>query len=305
MKQGHQSGFCLLRLPLLLLFILTASWLNATEIIPEIKRLSVKDIYFRQLYYDIQASYKAQQQNNPPPVMHLFRYKVKAHEDFYKLAAAFSIPQQTLATLNGLGNPSELKTGTMITLPNRQGLFLPADNKGSRFSLFIKLARAEQLEQAPTLMISGRKWYFLEGERFTPVEQAFFLKILYRFPLNDGVLTSSYGSRPHPFTNRPSWHKGIDLAAPEGTDVFAANAGTVAETGNNKIYGNYVLLKHENGYETFYAHLSRIHCTSGTRIDAGLRIGAVGSTGQSTGPHLHFEIRKEGQALDPDHFLLQ
>lgn len=292
----------------LLLFSLMGialSPLFSQQIIPEIKKLSIKDIYYKQLYFDIETAWKARTQNTPAPKMHIFRYTVTPRDDFFKLTAAFSIPGETLATLNGLESPSNLKSGVELLICNRQGLFIPVSNKSSRFSQFMRHTRFQQLETAPQMTIRGEKYYFLENERFSSVEQAFFLKILYHYPVDEGILTSGFGSRVHPITNLPSWHKGIDIAAPLGSKVYASNKGEVVDTGSDAIYGNYILLRHPNGYDSFYAHLSEVNCRKGSTIAAGNTIGKVGTTGLSTGPHLHFEIRKDGKALNPDHFLLK
>lgn len=94
-------------------------------------------------------------------------------------------------------------------------------------------------------------------------------------------------------------HHGIDIAAPEGTPVVAANKGEVEEVRWDDIYGNMILINHGGGYESLYGHLSGIDVKVGYQVIAGRVIGSSGNTGNSTGPHLHFEIRKNGQAVNP------
>jgi murein DD-endopeptidase MepM/ murein hydrolase activator NlpD len=94
-------------------------------------------------------------------------------------------------------------------------------------------------------------------------------------------------------------HPGFDLAATTGTPVAAAAGGTVVHAGPAGTYGNLVTLRHDNGFETRYAHLSSIDVKVGDRVEAGSGLGKVGSTGYSTGPHLHFEVRHGGKAIDP------
>lgn len=95
-------------------------------------------------------------------------------------------------------------------------------------------------------------------------------------------------------------HKGVDIAAPRGTTVFAAAEGEVIRIGRDPAgYGNFIEMRHPNGMTTLYAHLSRIDVASGDRIGSRERIGLVGSTGYSTGPHLHFEIRRDGAQVNP------
>lgn len=101
-----------------------------------------------------------------------------------------------------------------------------------------------------------------------------------------------------------SGHDGIDIGAPSGTAVFASRGGTVVIAGwNNGGYGQLVTMDHGGGFGTYYAHLSKILVTPGQRVAAGAVIGQVGSTGRSTGPHLHFEIRQNGTPVDPAGYL--
>lgn len=97
----------------------------------------------------------------------------------------------------------------------------------------------------------------------------------------------------------PGQHPGIDVAVAEGSYIHAAAAGVVAEVGDNAIYGNFVRVTHPGGYETLYAHASRLLVTTGQPVARRQVIGLTGNTGTSTAPHLHFEIRKDGQPIDP------
>ncbi len=114
-----------------------------------------------------------------------------------------------------------------------------------------------------------------------------------------GALTSPFGYRTHPITGNRDFHTGVDLAAPQGTPAAAAWAGVVAETGYNDISGNYVKVIHSGQICTCYLHLSQITVTVGQRISRGEAVGLVGSTGVSTGPHLHFELLINGVRVDP------
>jgi murein DD-endopeptidase MepM/ murein hydrolase activator NlpD len=118
----------------------------------------------------------------------------------------------------------------------------------------------------------------------------------------DGRVSSSFGWRNDPFTGKRKFHSGMDLAANEGTDIKAVLAGRVQMVDNQKGYGKVVVIDHGNGYTTLYAHNSDINVKSGDWVQKGSTIAKVGSTGRSTGPHLHFEIRKDGQRLDPEKF---
>ena len=120
-----------------------------------------------------------------------------------------------------------------------------------------------------------------------------------RNPLNSGSLTSSYGMRVHPILGRRKRHKGIDLAAPTGTPVYATGDGAITRADRSRTYGLVIYIDHGAELETRYAHLSKLLVADGQDVRKGDLIGYVGSTGRSTGPHLHYEVRVDGVAVNP------
>ena len=118
----------------------------------------------------------------------------------------------------------------------------------------------------------------------------------------EGTLTSDFGSRLSPTTGQPGFHYGLDIAADEGTVIGAFADGTVREIGQSD-YGNYLIVDHDGGFSTLYAHCSSISAQVGDTVQCGEEIARVGQTGNATGPHLHFEIWKDGAALDPSDYL--
>lgn len=118
-------------------------------------------------------------------------------------------------------------------------------------------------------------------------------------PLRSAVRTSNFGYRRDPMTGNAKWHSGIDLAAPTGTPIVATGDGVVSSAGWRGGYGIAVVLEHGNGIQTLYGHMSRLNVQAGERVQAGQVIGTVGSTGRSTGPHLHYELRKDGTPINP------
>lgn len=123
------------------------------------------------------------------------------------------------------------------------------------------------------------------------------------WPGEGGVISSAYGGRTAPVGGGYDWHQGIDIAVDFGTPVYAAAAGTVEQAGWNGGYGRYVRLDHGNGYETAYGHMSGIAVAAGETVRKGEIIGFVGSSGYSTGPHIHFEVLVDGQYVDPMYML--
>ena len=122
-------------------------------------------------------------------------------------------------------------------------------------------------------------------------------------PAANERITSSFGYRRDPFTRRAAMHNGIDFRGGRGSPIFAAARGEVVFAGRRGGYGNLVEISHGNGMMTRYAHLSRIDVSVGDSVEAGDTLGGLGSTGRSTGPHLHFEVRINGRAVNPRPFL--
>ena len=122
-------------------------------------------------------------------------------------------------------------------------------------------------------------------------------------PANVEMLTSSYGVRRDPFTGAAAFHAGLDFRGPVGAPIYAAAKGKVSYVGQRSGYGNVVEISHGNGLVTRYAHMSHFASRVGEEVAPGDVIGAIGSTGRSTGPHLHFEVRINGRAVNPRPFL--
>lgn len=221
-------------------------------------------------------------------------------KDLISLAARFSIPYEEIALLNDLTAKDDLVGRTLI-IPNAAGLFVPLNPQSSLATLVKK--RLYNPDGGNIYIIDGEPFQYHPQERITPTERAFFLDTDLRMPLDNSVLTSHYGKRTSPITGREHLHQGIDLAAPEGSKVFACQIGTVSIATYDNIFGNYIIIQHENNLQSVYAHLSSMEVRTGDAVLKGGVIGRVGSTGASTGPHLHFEIRKNGRAQDPQSLL--
>ena len=118
-------------------------------------------------------------------------------------------------------------------------------------------------------------------------------------PCSYTVLTSAYGWRVHPITGKNSFHNGVDLANVTGTPIYSAKAGTVTAAGYNGVYGYYVTINHGDGFSTLFGHLTNYIVSNGQSVSGGQLIGYMGSTGWSTGPHLHFTIYYNGNTVNP------
>jgi murein DD-endopeptidase MepM/ murein hydrolase activator NlpD len=125
----------------------------------------------------------------------------------------------------------------------------------------------------------------------------------FAWPVDPVVVTSPYGSRMHPIAAEPRFHAGVDLEAMKATPIRAAETGTVVFSGWNGAHGKQIELQHDAHWATRYSHLSSLLVRPGTVVKKGQIIGLSGETGLATGPHLHFELREDGDALDPEVFL--
>lgn len=124
----------------------------------------------------------------------------------------------------------------------------------------------------------------------------------FRYPAN-GKITSPFGKRIHPITQQETTHYGVDIAANYGDCVISSLPGTVTDAGFDSNLGNYVKVKHSENMETVYGHMSEILVKKDEVVDSNTRIGSAGATGAATGPHVHLEVRIDGQCVDPEIYL--
>ncbi len=162
--------------------------------------------------------------------------------------------------------------------------------------LFVSLESSRGSREFYQFMAPGDSrpdWYDADGKSAR--------RFLMKTPINGARLSSGFGMRRHPILGYSRMHRGTDFAAPTGTPILAAGDGVVERAGPFSSFGNYVRLRHANGYETAYAHMSRFArgVRSGARVRQGQVIGYVGTTGRSTGPHLHYEVLRRGQQINP------
>lgn len=147
--------------------------------------------------------------------------------------------------------------------------------------VFVDPVSSEELKPAtPKIIVKGEKKPTNIGDAKS-----------WRIPVGKGwFISSNYEYRIHPFTNKRELHPAIDFAIGYGANIYAANHGTVIFSGYNSSYGNHIIINHNNGYYSLYAHLSRSIVSKGLDVQSGTLIGYMGSTGISTGPHLHLEV---------------
>ena len=278
-----------------------------------ITRLDNRDTGFRQYINDVENNRRRLAVNRTRATtaletagyLTIYQYTPNQGEDLLFLAARCNIPYSALASLNRLNNPASFQSLKPMLLPSCPGIFLPA-NMESQLEMLLgagRLSSQEFVELKINKTGISETYYFFPGADFSPTERAFFLNSGFRFPLRSYRLTSDYGVRESPITGNIIMHHGIDLAAPQGTEVLAVADGIVTEIGFDSVYGNFIIISHGERWTSLYGHLQKIETTLRSAVKSGNLIGRVGSTGQSTGPHLHFELRQDGRALNPGNHL--
>ncbi|MGO8694775.1 MAG: M23 family metallopeptidase [Rectinemataceae bacterium] len=275
----------------------------AQSIYPQIRALRSDDLIYEQLTESIQNFYAAGSSGQAPPDLSIYSYTAPAETDFFSLASALSLPYDSLATLNRLQDAASIPKGRTILVPSIPGIFVSLSPEND-LEYLVKSLRVEDRGPHYRVRVSangrGEDFMFFPGSTFLASERSFFLVAGFRFPLPKGVISSGFGMRTDPFNRHViRFHPGIDIAAPLGTPIFAARGGRVISAEWSDAYGNYVLVLHDNGWESLYGHMSKILVSHGQIVETGEVLGRVGSTGISTGPHLHFEIRRHGVAENP------
>ena len=289
-------------------FLLFPTHLIIPENYPQISSLNNSDFVFRQHQEDIKRFYElAKDKNNAKDFqLSLYEYTTYKALDFLALSARFNLRPEALATINSITLPKIIKSGTRLLIPNIQAVFVP-ETPENTFEKLMQTWRRPNLEYTRRINVKTdstlRSFFVYVNETFHPIERAYFYGHLFLLPISDAILTSTYGMRTNPFTGHQQFHGGIDLAAPKGTEVRAAQSGTIIHTEYDSIYGNYIIIRHAAELFTLYGHLEETLLTSETKIKAGEVIGNVGVSGLTTGPHLHFEVRQSGETINPSRFV--
>jgi len=228
---------------------------------------------------------------------------VQGGDNISTLAINFGLNQDSILSINKIANSRSLQIGKVLKIPNQDGIIYTVRSGENLSSISERFKVEKEAIQTVNELFSDRvvagTELLIPGAR---LPQAMLQEIngdLFFWPLYGG-LTSYYGRRRDPFNpSRTQFHSGIDIRGSTGAPVRAAMAGRVSSVGYDRVFGNYVIINHHSGYRTLYGHLSVIRTRSGANVAQGERIGDVGNTGQSTGPHLHFTVYKNGVLVNP------
>ncbi|OHD06547.1 MAG: hypothetical protein A2Y41_10800 [Spirochaetes bacterium GWB1_36_13] len=278
----------------------------------QIETLKQGDSVFDKFKKDISENHKIwkkiKKKSDPENFQKLKRltialYTVKSEDTIFSIAENLGLVVDTLISFNSLASNLSLKTGDEILVPNMDGVVLFPKNQ-------IKLDEIEKVYKIPVSLLMyinniQRKFLYAKEELFIPFarmteeEKSYFFAKQFILPVKNGKFTSNYGMRVDPFTYKWTFHGGVDISVPIGTNVYASAGGKVIVADWKEGYGKLVVIEHKYGYSTFYGHLSKYMVKAGDEVQAGDLIALSGNTGRSTGPHLHFEIRRQDLRKNP------
>jgi murein DD-endopeptidase MepM/ murein hydrolase activator NlpD len=243
--------------------------------------------------------------------------KIKFHtlqkgESYWDIAFRNGITLDTLIAANPALSSLVAQEGTVLALPADDGVLFACSNLFDAYSMSDLVGKDSDLQgdfiQYPfdLFCFDDIRFAFIKHARPSVVnrnlEGLFEIKKSFHLPCG-GRLVSLYGMRVDPIQNIPDFHKGLDICAPYGTPIRPAKEGMVLSTGWNEGYGLCITIMHDDGYLSIYGHCSQILVEPGMIVSKDDIIGKIGSTGYSTGPHLHFEMRRHGENVNPLFFI--
>jgi murein DD-endopeptidase MepM/ murein hydrolase activator NlpD len=237
-----------------------------------------------------------------PQMLFHTSYTVKQGDTIGQIARDFGLNQDTILSINRIRNSRLLQIGQRLNIPNQDGILYKVKKGDSLLKIAeeykVEVSALKTVNELFSERVNEGSTVFIPGAKLNLMDLQEINGDLFSWPLR-GYITSRYGYRNSPFGGARQFHTGIDIAAPMGTPVRASMGGRVSGTGYNETSGNYVVITHHSGYRTLYAHLSVVRVKAGAYVRTGDRIGDVGSTGLSTGPHLHFTVYKSGVTVNP------
>ncbi len=234
-------------------------------------------------------------------------YRVKSGDMIGFIADAFDVTQDTIISVNNIKQSRLIQPGQYLKIPSMPGIIYTVKKNGETAATIAEKYKVNAEKTAlannvslDTELKAGTSLFVPEAELDWATRQEI-NGDLFKKPLHARYwLSSNYGWRNSPFNaGARTFHGGIDMAVSAGTPIYAALDGTVTAVGYNATYGNYVIITHHSGYKTLYGHMKSTACRRGNFVYTNTVIGYVGSTGMSTGPHLHFTVYKNGKTINP------
>ncbi|ULG91723.1 M23 family metallopeptidase [Leptospira interrogans] len=290
----------------IVLFLFTVlffnSRINSSQKPELLKNLDYNNQSVKRLREDIKNNLKVAISNlerSELTSLEFYRYVVKKEDSFFKIMARTGMDIDTISSVNSLASPYDIYPGMELLIPNMRGVY-DSDERENSFLIRKKLSKKYKLAEKFISFDEDKKLWFIPGKGLPKEERSFFYGVAFYRPLgSEGIISSRFGKRKDPFTRKETFHGGLDMAAEEGTPVYASADGEVYFSDKKGGYGNLIILGHKLGYETLYGHLSSISVRPGEKVHKGQKIGEVGQTGRATGNHLHFEVRRFNQRQKP------
>jgi murein DD-endopeptidase MepM/ murein hydrolase activator NlpD len=238
-----------------------------------------------------------------PEQVQVITHEVRPGESIWRLAKKYNVSMATIVNANKIKEKTVIQPGETLRIPDRDGIFHKTKKKESLPELARRYkVSPEAVKRANGIagnLLPAGKEVFLPGAK--PLPEIYYVKQkVFAWPIRaKNRLTSGFGWRVHPITGNRAFHTGIDIGAAKGTPILAAADGVVVFSGDGGSYGNMVILRHKNGLFTVYGHASKLIAKKGSYVKRGQKIALVGSTGASTGPHLHFEVKGAEKHVNP------
>jgi len=233
-------------------------------------------------------------------------YTVRRGDTLQTIARQFGLREDTIISANGLNSKGQLQVGKTLKVPNMNGVYHTVKKNESLLSISkaygVDMTRIADANNISSSMLRMGDRLFIPNARLDASVLRNFYGETFVWPAR-GPISSPFGYRINPFSGQRTFHSAVDIVVNRGTPVKATRDGKVADTGYNAVFGNYVIIRHADGYQSLYAHLDTVLTRKGASVNQGEVIGRSGNTGQSTGPHLHFGMFRNGQAVDPRKYL--
>lgn len=243
--------------------------------------------------------------------LYYFVYRVKKGDIIGFIADKYNITEDTITSVNGITNTRRIQIGSYLKIPSISGILYTTRRDGETINSIIQKYKSDTVDidrtcrvnniMAQDVLKAGTS-IFIPGAELDWVTRQEINGDLFSRPLRGRYYISSrFGYRSSPFTGKRTFHNGIDMAASRGTKIYAALPGVVTSSGWSNVYGNFAIVTHHSGYKTLYGHMDSLHSLTvkGRSVTTNSVLGYVGSTGLSTGDHLHFTIFKNGRAVNP------
>ena len=249
----------------------------------------------------------SEQASNENSVITYQTYRVKSGDMIGFIADAFDVTQDTIISVNNIKQSRLIQPGQYLKIPSMPGIVYTVKRDGetpetiaAKYDVNSEKCALVNLLEPGSELAAGTSLFIPDAELDWATRQEINGDLFHK-PLHSRYwLSSPYGWRDSPFsTGKRTFHSGVDMASSAGTPIYAALDGKVVAAGFNSTYGNYVIIEHHSGYRSLYGHMSKIACKKGNFVYTSTVIGYVGSTGMSTGPHLHFTVYKNGKTVNP------